>query len=110
MDRIAQLSEIVADDPNDGLARFMLGRELLAAKRAGEAVEQLARAVELTPDHTASHRELGNALAAAGRNEEALAAWAAGLEVAERTGDLQTGKEMRVFRNRLLRALGRPTE
>jgi predicted Zn-dependent protease len=110
MDRIAQLLEIVTDDPDDGLARFMLGRELLAAKRAEEAIEQLGRAVALTPDHTASYRELGHALTAAGRNEEALATWAEGIAVAERTGDLQTGKEMRVFRNRLLKATGRPVE
>lgn len=108
MDRIAQLLDIVAAEPDDGLARFMLGRELLAARRPDEAAEHLAMAVQLTPDHTASYRELGNALAATGRGEEALAAWADGLAVAERTGDLQTAKEMRVFRNRVLKALGRP--
>lgn len=110
MDRIEQLRELVAQDPDDGLGRFMLGRELLAAKRADEATVHLREAVRLTPDHTASHRELGNALAAAGRNDEALGAWATGFEVAERTGDLQTGREMRVFRNRVLKSMGRPTE
>lgn len=105
MERIETLRQFVADDPQDGLTRFMLGRELLAAGLAIEAAEHLAEAVRLSPDHTASYRELGKALAAAGRPAEAETAYEQGLAVAETTGDLQTGKEIRVFLARLKRRI-----
>lgn len=103
MERIEALRQMVADDPEDGLTRFMLGKELLAAGLALEAAEHLAEAVRLTPDHTASYRELGHALAASERPAEAEVAYEQGLAVAETTGDLQTGKEIRVFLARLRR-------
>lgn len=101
MDRLVSLREMVAADPEDGLARYMLGRELLARKSAVEAAEHLAEAARLTPDHTATWRELGNALAAAGQVNAARVAYERGIETSERTGDLQTGREIRVFLNRL---------
>ncbi len=101
MDRIEALKDIVAAEPGDGLSRFMLGQELLKADRAGEAVEQLEAAIRLSPDHTAAYRHLGNALAAVGRGEEARRVFETGLEVAGRTGDLQTAKEIGVFLKRL---------
>lgn len=101
MDRIETLLGLVAEDPEDGLSRFMLGQELLKSGRAVEAVEHLEAAVRLTPDQTAAYRHLGNALAATGRIEEARRTFEAGLEVAERTKDLQTAKEIRVFLKRL---------
>lgn len=103
MERIDTLRQIVADDPVDGLARFMLGKELLAADQPNEAAEQLAEAIRLTPEHTASYRELGNALASAGRMSEAEVAYTSGMSVAEKTGDLQTAREIKVFLNRLKR-------
>jgi Flp pilus assembly protein TadD len=106
MDRIESLKEIVAADPTDALARFMLGQALVQAHRGGEAVEHLREAVRLDPDHTASCRWLGQALEQAGDLEEAAAAYRAGLAASERTRDLQTGKEIRVFLNRLEARLG----
>ena len=103
MDRIESLKQMVTEDPKDGLARFMLGKELLSADLPNEAAEQLAEAIRLAPDHTASYRELGNALASAGRMSEAEVAYTTGLNVSETTGDLQTAKEIKVFLGRLKR-------
>jgi len=103
MDRIESLKQMVTEDPKDGLARFMLGKELLSADLPNEAAEQLAEAIRLAPDHTASYRELGNALASAGRMSEAEVAYTTGLNVADSTGDLQTAKEIKVFLGRLKR-------
>jgi len=57
--------------------------------------------IRLKPAYSAAHRGLGRALEQAGRLAEAEAADAAGLEVAARTGDLQTKKEIEVFLRRL---------
>jgi hypothetical protein len=51
-------------------------------------------------------RGLGRALERAGRRDEALGAYRKGLEVATRTGDLQTKKEIEVFLHRLESAGG----
>lgn len=107
-DRIAALRELVAADPEDALTRFMLGRELLAAGQPVEAVTELETAVRLSPDHTASWRWLGQALEAAGRRDDAARIYREGIEVAERTRDLQTGKEMKVFLGRLDKYSGGP--
>ena len=45
-------------------------------------------------------------MTAAGRNAEALTIYERGIAVAERRGDQQAAKEMRVFSKRLARAAG----
>jgi len=64
----------------------------------------IGRRSGLKPDYTAAYRGLGRALERAGRPDEARAAYGQGLEVAQRTGDLQTKKEIEVFLRRLGRA------
>jgi predicted Zn-dependent protease len=100
-DRLHALRDFVLSDPDDALSRFMLGKELLDRSKAAEAVPQLEAAIRLNPDHTASYRVLGQALEAAERREDAIRVYREGIAVAERTGDLQTGKEMKVFLKRL---------
>jgi hypothetical protein len=51
----------------------------------------------------AAFRQLGNALEAAGRSGEAVATYREGIAVAERTHDLQAGKEMNAFLKRIAR-------
>jgi predicted Zn-dependent protease len=101
MDRLDTLRELAAADPEDALTRFMLGKELMDRGFAAESVIELRAAVSRDPDHTASWRWLGQALEAAGRKSEAKEVYREGIAVAERTRDLQTGKEMRVFLGRL---------
>ena len=43
----------------------------------------------------------GKALAEAGRQQEAMEAYAKGIECADNKGDIQAAKEMRVFLRRL---------
>jgi Tfp pilus assembly protein PilF len=99
--RIAKWQEMVRADALDQLAHFMLGKEYLNEGRHMEAAAELRRCVELNPDYTAAWRYLGEAYEKAGVLKEAAAAWRTGIGVAERTGDLQAGKEMKVFLQRL---------
>lgn len=105
-DRIETLRALTAADPEDAVSWFLLGRELAVAGRAGEAAEAFRSATVANPDYTAAHRQLGSALEADGRYEEAAAAYRRGIEVAERTHDLQTGKEMSALLKRLARDRG----
>jgi Tfp pilus assembly protein PilF len=94
--------ELLVDEPDDPLLLLTLGQEYLAAGDAASAVAPLERAVVVAPRYTAAYRHLGAAQAALGRTAEAAATWERGMAVADETGDLQAGKEMRIFRSRLL--------
>lgn len=87
--------------PDDPVVRFGLAAAYLEAGQAENAVREYEETIRLKPDYSAAHRGLGRALERAGRREEALAAYRKGLEVAARTGDLQTKKEIEVFVHRL---------
>ncbi len=83
------------------LLRYSLGNEYAKVHDAERAAMHLRRAVELDPEYTAAWKMLGRALAESGHSADALAAYAAGIEVAERRGDKQARKEMEVFAKRL---------
>lgn len=103
-ERIALLRALAAADPADATAHFLLGRELATLGQADEAAEAFALAIAANPDYTAAYRQLGNTLEALGRAEAAAETYRRGVEVAERTKDLQAGKEMRAFLKRMKRA------
>jgi len=100
-ERIASFRKLLASDPNDPMLHFGLGTALLRTNDPTEAATAFEATLRLDPNYTAAYRELGRALEALGRSEDALEAWRRGIEVAQRTGDLQAGKEMTVFSARL---------
>ena len=88
--------------PRDGaLLRFALGNALLAAGDAPGAAHEFRRAVEFDRNYSAAWKLLGRALGESGDVAGARAAWSEGLDAAERAGDVQAQKEMRVFLKRL---------
>ena len=99
--QLESFERMLAAGKDGALLRFSLGNEHLKAGDAARAAEHLARAVALDPDYTAAWKLYGKALTAAGRNEDALAAYRSGIEVAAKRGDKQAEKEMRVFARRL---------
>jgi Flp pilus assembly protein TadD len=100
-DRIAEFQEVRELDPDDPVVRFGLAGAYLEAGQAEDAVVEYREAIRLKPDYSAAYRGLGRSLERAGRLDEARAAYATGLDVAARNGDLQTKKEIEVFLRRL---------
>lgn len=98
---IERLETLLAAGKDNALLRFSLGSEYLKAGDAASACTHLARALEHDPDYSAAWKLYGKALTQAGRLDEARAAYGRGIEVAERKGDKQAAKEMRVFARRL---------
>ena len=86
---------------DNALLRFSLGNEYLKLEKYSQAIEHLARAVELDPDYSAAWKLYGKALASNGQVEDALDAYNAGIEAATQRGDIQAAKEMKVFLKRL---------
>lgn len=88
--------------PRDGaLLRFSLGNEYLKIEAPAKAAEAFQAAVDRDPAYSAAWKALGKALAAAGDDVGALAAYERDIAVAEARGDVQAAKEMKVFAKRL---------
>lgn len=98
---LESFERMLAAGKDGALLRFSLGNEYLKIGAADIAAEHLAKAVALDPRYTAAWKLYGKALQLAGRNDEALAAFASGIEVARAKGDRQAEKEMTVFARRL---------
>jgi tetratricopeptide (TPR) repeat protein len=98
---LENLERLRAGGRDDALLHFSLAGEYLKAERLDEAAAAAARATELDPEYSAAWKIHGKALAAAGRAGEAVSVFEQGIETAERHGDIQAAKEMRVFLKRL---------
>lgn len=101
MSLIANLEKMLSAGRDDALLRFSLGEALLREGRSREAVAHLQRAVTHDPDYSAAWKILGRALTATNAVDEAEQAYERGIAAAQRRGDVQAAKEMRVFLKRL---------
>ncbi|HMW18387.1 MAG TPA: tetratricopeptide repeat protein [Accumulibacter sp.] len=102
---IANLEKLL-DGPRDGaLLRYSLGNELFKAGDWAAAAQRLHEAVDRDPEFSAAWKLLGKTLAENGQINEAMTVYKRGIAVAEKKGDLQAVKEMRVFLRRLERRL-----
>ena len=102
-DLTESLEALLAGGTDNAALRVALATRYLASGKAELAVEHARAAIDRDADYSAAWRVLGKALTAAGRDDEALRAYEQGVEVAERRGDQQAAKEMRVFLKRLAR-------
>jgi Tfp pilus assembly protein PilF len=105
-DLIANLEALLVKGGDNAALRLALASRYLDAADPAAAVRHAEAAVRLDPEYSAAWKALGRALTAAGRNAEALTVYERGIAVAERRGDQQAAKEMRVFSKRLARAAG----
>jgi Flp pilus assembly protein TadD len=103
--QIVNLLKLVGTPRDSALLRFSLGSEYLKCAEFEPAIAHLNAAVEKDPVYSAAWKLLGNALAAHGRVDEALATYRKGIEVAQGKGDRQAAKEMTVFSRRLEKAI-----
>lgn len=99
--RIEALEELVADEPDDDTARFMLATELARVAEHARAAEHFRAVLAHDPEYTAAWRGLGRAQIALGERDAARETLVRGLDVASRTHDYQSGREMEAFLARL---------
>jgi uncharacterized protein HemY len=95
------LEKMLEQGTDNALLRFALGTLCLKQKDFEIAVEHLTEAVRQDDEHSASWKQLGKALTALDRIDEAVDAYQKGIEVAGIKGDVQAVKEMKVFLKRL---------
>jgi tetratricopeptide (TPR) repeat protein len=101
---LAAFLRMLASGKDGALLRYSLGNEYLKAGDTARAIGHFAQAVALDPQYTAAWKLYARALADTGRDDDALAAYRRGIEVAEARGDKQAGKEMVVFARRIEKA------
>lgn len=103
-DRILQFRKMAEADPDNELGHFSLGKALLEADRAAEAVPSLQRVIELNRGYSKAYELLGRALIAVGQAEQAVAVLKTGVRVALERGDRMPADAMAA----MLKELGAP--
>ena len=94
MDRIALLTEILAENPGDAFARYGLALEYSKAGEVERALEEFGKLLSAHPDDTAGYFMAAQTLSAASRNEEAKKMLEGGIASAKRTGNAHAQSEM----------------
>jgi predicted Zn-dependent protease len=94
MDRIALLTEILAQNPGDAFARYGLAIEYSNSGKVERALEEFGRLLATHPDYTAGYFMAAQTLAKAERTEEARKMLANGIASAKKTGNDHAQSEM----------------
>lgn len=99
--KVTQFEKMLERGQDNAMLRFTLGQQYLKNGHVDAAVEHLSHALEMDPDYSSAWKLYGKALTESGDEEAAIEAYESGIEVADRKGDQQALKEMRVFLKRL---------
>jgi predicted Zn-dependent protease len=94
MDKIAMLTDILAQNPNDAFARYGLAMELANQNQTDAAITEFDRLLSAHPDYTAGYFMEAQTLVKAGRGEEAKVRLSEGIASARRTGNQHALNEM----------------
>jgi Tfp pilus assembly protein PilF len=107
---ISNLEKLLGTPRDGALLRYSLGIEYARAGDHARAAQHLREALERDPLYSAAWKALGRSLESDGRVVEALEAYRRGIEAAQRRGDRQAEKEMRVFTRRLEKGARTPAK
>ena len=94
MDRIALLTEVLAQNPSDAFARYGLAMEYANGGEVERALEEFGRLLAAHPDYTAGYFMAAQTLAKAERTEEARKMLASGIASAKQSGNSHAQSEM----------------
>jgi tetratricopeptide (TPR) repeat protein len=99
--RVATLKEILEANPNDTFARYALGMEYSGAGETDAALAEFQCLLAAHPDYTNAYFMSAQALARAGRSDEAKAMLQQGIECARRTRNQHALSEMEAMLDEL---------
>ena len=97
MDKIAGLTEILAQNPRDSFARYGLAMALAGEGREEEALKEFATITANAPDYVPAYQMSAQTLLRLGRTEAAKARLTEGLAACERTGNSHAASEMQAM-------------
>lgn len=94
MDKIAMLTEILAQNPGDAFARYGLAMEHANQGQTDASLAEFDRLLSTHPDYTAGYFMAAQTLVKAGRTDAARARLEQGIASAQRTGNQHALGEM----------------
>lgn len=97
MDKIAALSEILAQNPADSFARYGLAMAYAAEGRNDEALKEFATATQNNPDYVPAYQMSAQTLIKLGQTDAAKNRLTAGLAACQRTGNTHAASEMQAM-------------
>lgn len=97
MDRLGMLQELLAQDPNNQLARYGLAMEYSGKGDVDSSLAEFRKLIEINPDYANAYFMAAQALAKAERVDEAKQFLRQGITAAARTGNNHAQSEMQGF-------------
>ena len=97
MDKIANLREILEQDPKNAFARYGLAMEFAGHGDTTAALAEFERLLADHPDYTAGYFMFAQTLARAGRQADAKQRLVEGTACARRTGNQHALREMQAM-------------
>lgn len=101
MDRLQMLKDLLAQDPNNQLARYGLAMEYSGKGEIDASVGEFKKLIEINPDYANAYFMAAQALAKADRTEEAKQLLRQGITAAARIGNSHAQGEMQGFLDEL---------
>lgn len=95
------LKTLLGTERENSLLHHSIGNEYFKLQDFDHAETHFRQALSLDPQFSAAWKLLGKTLAAAGKPLEAVGVYNQGIGVAEKKGDIQAAREMKVFMKRL---------
>jgi len=97
MDRIAALTEVLAQDPNNVFARYGMAMEHSNAGAFDRALDEFAKLLAANPHYVAGYFMAAPTMVKAGRPQEAKSMLEKGIASAKRKGDSHAESEMQAM-------------
>ncbi|MBI1268284.1 MAG: hypothetical protein GC193_12735 [Cryomorphaceae bacterium] len=91
MSRIAQIQQMLAEDPSDQFLQYALALEFIKIGERQAAVEALEH---LSDDYLPKYYQLGKLLEEDEKIDQAIEVYKHGVALARKTGDLKTANEL----------------
>ena len=101
MDKIAGLTEILAQNPTNSFARYGLAMAYAAEGRSDEALAEFAKITSLNPDYVPAYQMSAQTLLKLGETEAAKDRLTSGLAACQRTGNTHAASEMQAILDEL---------
>ncbi|HXS11283.1 MAG TPA: tetratricopeptide repeat protein [Acidobacteriaceae bacterium] len=97
MDKIAMLTEILAEHPTDAFTRYGLAMAYASEGKNDDALREFATTIQHNPDYVPAFQMSAQTLLKLGRTDEARQRLNDGLAAAARTGNEHAASEMQAM-------------
>lgn len=95
MDRLSQLEQLLKEDPTDSFLQYGIALEYAKMGNVNEAIQRIEKLLSEKPDYLGAYYQLGQYYEVVKKNNEAMAIYGKGMELAKKVGNMKTMNELR---------------